>query len=39
MTRSRTGTCLAPQRAVPAMDRVLMVIALGLDPRYRYTNY
>jgi hypothetical protein len=28
-----------PQGPLPPMDRVLMLIALGLDPRYKYTNF
>jgi hypothetical protein len=35
----RTGTGICDKKPLPAMDRVLMLIALNLDPRYSYTNY
>ena len=38
MTETKTGRGI-PQNALSPMDRVLMLIALGLDPRFKYTNH
>jgi hypothetical protein len=35
----RTGTGGCPKRPLPPMDSVLMLIALGLDPQYTYSNH
>ena len=39
MTDRKTSTGVYRPRPLPPMDRVLMLIALGLDPRYKYTNH